>query len=366
MKFGAATSVFVYTLALVKLAAAHISIISPCPRYSPVGEKCPALPPGESYDIGEHAINGPISSVQLGGTMPLCRHTTPWPTPAAEWTAGQQVTIKFNPSAAIHSGGHCQFSISYDNGKTFAVIHEELQYCFLGSKPASVTNTPQVHEYSFTLPKNLPSSDKAVFSWTWINASGNREFYMNCADVSIKGSGSSYTGKQMVIANYPGYPTIPEFNGNYDTGMQYYKDAPSVTVSPSGGSSGGSYTNNTSSAAPSSAAPSSAAPSSAAPEPTTPANEEPTYTASSAPASYEQTSAPVESPNPHGAQDEVTSNTGAGAPADSGSGSCTAGQMQCSGSGYKVCIGGKWSQEFACGTGTACKGSDNGIYCGFS
>ncbi|KAJ2846756.1 hypothetical protein IWW36_004193, partial [Coemansia brasiliensis] len=128
MKFSAATSVFAYTLALAKIASAHVSIISPCPRYSPVGEKCPALPPGESYDSGEKAINGPISSVQLGGTMPLCRHTTPWPTPAAKWTAGQQLTIKFNPSAAIHSGGHCQFSISYDNGKTFAVIHEELKY----------------------------------------------------------------------------------------------------------------------------------------------------------------------------------------------------------------------------------------------
>ncbi|KAJ2001516.1 hypothetical protein H4R26_004092, partial [Coemansia thaxteri] len=225
--------------ALAALVAGHVSIINPCPRYSPVGENCPALPPGQSLDTGSNAINGPISSVQLGGTMPLCRHTTPYATPSAKWTAGQSVTIKFNPSAAIHSGGHCEFSMSYDNGKTFAVIHRELQYCFLGSKPASLTNTAAILSYTFNLPADLPSSDTAVFSWSWVNASGNREYYMNCADVSISGSSSgSFTGPQMVVANYPGYPTIPEFNGDYTTGMQYYTNAPNITVSPSGGNGG--------------------------------------------------------------------------------------------------------------------------------
>ncbi|KAJ2799612.1 hypothetical protein H4R21_003486 [Coemansia helicoidea] len=228
----------VLSAALAGLAAAHISVISPCPRYSPIGENCPAIPPGEVADTGDKAINGPISSVELGGTMPLCRHTTPFATPAAVWTAGQAVQIKFNPSAAIHSGGNCQFSISYDNGATFAVIHEELQYCFLGAKPSGLTNTPSILQYTFNLPSDLPSSDKAVFAWTWVNASGNREFYMNCVDVAIKGGASkSYTGRKMVVANYPGYPTIPEFNGDYNTGMEHYVGAPNVTVSPGGNSS---------------------------------------------------------------------------------------------------------------------------------
>ncbi|KAJ2708923.1 hypothetical protein H4R19_004504 [Coemansia spiralis] len=225
----------VLSAALAGLAAAHVSIISPCPRFSPLGENCPAIPAGEVADTGDHAINGPISSVQLGKTMPLCRHTTPFATPAARWTAGQAVSIKFNPSAAIHSGGHCEFSMSYDGGNTFAVIHKELQYCFLGAKPSSLTNTASILEYTINLPRDLPSSDKAVFAWTWVNASGNREFYMNCVDVAITGGTSqSYTGSKMVIANYPGYPTIPEFNGDYNTGMEHYTGAPNVTVSPGG------------------------------------------------------------------------------------------------------------------------------------
>ncbi|KAJ1728032.1 hypothetical protein LPJ61_004260, partial [Coemansia biformis] len=64
--------------------------------------------------------------------------------------------------------------------------------------------------------------NKAIFAWSWVNASGNREFYMNCADITIAGTSKSFTGKNITIANYPGYPTIKEFIGNYDTGIEYY------------------------------------------------------------------------------------------------------------------------------------------------
>ncbi|KAJ2392645.1 hypothetical protein GGI23_005179 [Coemansia sp. RSA 2559] len=176
-------------------------------------------------------MNTPINSVQLGGTMPLCKHTVPWPTPAATWTAGETVKIQFGAHAASHSGGHAEFSISYDGGHTFVVIEQVLRFVFVGSKPASVTNEVSVFDYEVTLPANLPASDKAIFAWTWVNASGNREFYMNCADVAIKGTSESITGKNVTIANYPGYPTIAEFDGNYDTGIQYYTtDVTYVTV----------------------------------------------------------------------------------------------------------------------------------------
>ncbi|KAJ2862313.1 hypothetical protein GGI22_002229 [Coemansia erecta] len=101
----------------------------------------------------------------------------------------------------------------------------------------SSSNTPEVLSYTFTLPKELPNSDSVIFAWSWVNAIGNREFYMNCADVAITGSSSSsYTGKQMVIANHNGYPTIPAFGGDYTTGLQYYNTGEKVTVSGSGSS----------------------------------------------------------------------------------------------------------------------------------
>ncbi|KAJ1948384.1 hypothetical protein FBU59_001622, partial [Linderina macrospora] len=210
------------------LVAAHASMISPCVRYTPFCDHCPPVPAGQSLD---YSINSPIGSPD--SSQPLCKYTTPYDTPVATWTAGQPVTVRFRPHAAIHSGGHCEFSVSYDNGKTFAVVHQELRYCFVGSKPNGQVNDASVLDYAFTLPADLPSSDRVVFSWSWINASGNRELYHNCADIAIKGGSSSvYTAKQMTIANYPGYPTIPEFHGNYETGLDLYNRAPNITVGP--------------------------------------------------------------------------------------------------------------------------------------
>ncbi|KAJ2655184.1 hypothetical protein IWW48_005677 [Coemansia sp. RSA 1200] len=207
-----------------------MALLSPCPRYSPRA-KCPSLPGGQSLD---YSITSPLDA-----NAPLCKHTVPYASPSETWTAGQSVTVTFEGSAT-HNGGHCQWSISYDGGKTFVVLYEELKYCFYTGNPTS-GGQPTVKEYTITLPSDLPSSNSAVFAWTWVNASGNREFYMNCADVAIKGTGaSSYTGKQMTILNHAGYTFIPEFQGNYSTGLEYYTGASEITVNVAGGGSSGS------------------------------------------------------------------------------------------------------------------------------
>ncbi|KAJ2043916.1 hypothetical protein GGH13_009706, partial [Coemansia sp. S155-1] len=90
-------------LGLAHVASGHMSIISPCPRYSAAGTSCPKLPSGvSSYDSN---ANAPIGT-HGGIAQPLCKYKTPWPTAAATWTAGQSVTVKFNPSGVSHSGGH--------------------------------------------------------------------------------------------------------------------------------------------------------------------------------------------------------------------------------------------------------------------
>ncbi|KAJ1808973.1 hypothetical protein LPJ56_006041, partial [Coemansia sp. RSA 2599] len=160
-------------------------------------------------------------------------HEKPFKSPSAEWKAGETVQVEFHGVAA-HSGGHSEFSISYDNGKTFAVLQQNLKYMFFGS-PHGLTNAPRKYKYEIRLPESLPGSDNAVFAWTWVNASGNREFYMNCVDVKIVGNAGEFTGKKMTIANYgPAYPSIPEFRGNYDTGINYYVHSGNVTVSGPG------------------------------------------------------------------------------------------------------------------------------------
>ncbi|KAJ2557402.1 hypothetical protein EV175_001369 [Coemansia sp. RSA 1933] len=225
---------FFKTVALLALAAstlAHMDIINPCARYSSQCAIQPTLPTGESIDYN---INSPIGS--NGDILqPLCKHTTPWPTVTNTWTSGQSVTIQFAPGGATHLGGDCEFSISYDGGSTFVVLYQVMRYCFYTASPAS-GGVDSVRTYTFDLPSTLPGTNHAVFAWSWVNASGNREFYMNCGDIAVVGSAGSYSGKEMTIANYgPGYPAIAEFLNDYDTGIDYYTtNITQVTVTGSG------------------------------------------------------------------------------------------------------------------------------------
>ena len=63
--------------------------------------------------------------------------------------------------SATHGGGSCQFSLSYDGGNTWAVIHSIIGGCPLNSA------------YTFSVPTNIPSGN-ALFAWTWFNKVGNR------------------------------------------------------------------------------------------------------------------------------------------------------------------------------------------------
>ncbi|KAJ1948472.1 hypothetical protein EC988_005162 [Linderina pennispora] len=341
--------------ALVATATAHMALVKPCTRWTPHGENCPAPPAGQSVDYN---LNAP-----LGASQPLCKYTTPYDTPVETWTAGQSVTVKFDPTgAAAHGGGHCEFSLSYDGGKTFVVVHQELKYCFFNGPSSS--NTPQVTSYTFNLPTDLPSSNKAVFQWTWVNAIGNREFYSNCADVAIKGSSKSFTGKELTIANHNGYPTIPEFNGNYDTGLEHYKNAKQITVTGNG--STGPAPVPSSSAAPSytSAAPSYTSiappvghtPSAPAPVPTSSA---PAVTSSVGPA---PTAAPVPSTT---AAPGPGPTTAAPLPTQPAGGACTHGAMRCAadGSGFQTCVWGVWDTVTSCSGETKCKANGDSIVC---
>ncbi|KAJ2696811.1 hypothetical protein H4R19_005706, partial [Coemansia spiralis] len=76
------------SMALAATAAAHVSMSSPCVRYTPFCSSCPALPAGAALD---HNINAPIGTHE-SISQPLCKYSTPYASPAVEWTAGSTVT----------------------------------------------------------------------------------------------------------------------------------------------------------------------------------------------------------------------------------------------------------------------------------
>ncbi|KAK3066153.1 hypothetical protein LTR53_017615 [Teratosphaeriaceae sp. CCFEE 6253] len=119
--------------------------------------------------------------------------------PTTTYTAGSTYNMTLIGSAT-HGGGSCQLSLSCDNGATFRVIKSMIGGC------------PLVSTYDFTIPSNVPAGD-ALFAWTWQNYEGNREFYMNCAPVSIVSAASSrIRGKRMAHVTLDSLPYLWKAN----------------------------------------------------------------------------------------------------------------------------------------------------------
>ena len=236
----------------------------------------PLFPDGSNYPCKGYNTPSAYSSLNAVATL----------------KAGSSFEVEFAAGGATHGGGSCQFSVSYDQGKSFAVIHSVIGGCPLEST------------YSVPIPSGLPSATKATFAWTWFNLVGNREEYMvrrcspldalllidslepdadlvaldpllsslalassssqNCAIVDIQGSSTakSYTGPGLFRANTLGdtcittegkTPVFPNPGSSvaYGAGMSSsspatvidgcsYDEDTSVTVGPSGSSSSSS------------------------------------------------------------------------------------------------------------------------------
>jgi len=109
---------------------------------------------------------------------------------ASTLTAGSSAQIKLGGSA-VHGGGSCQVSITYDLPPTKDSVYRVLKSFQGGCPETNVGNRAQGDAGSFELDFQVPSevaAGKAVLVWTWFNRIGNREMYMRCAPVNIESS----------------------------------------------------------------------------------------------------------------------------------------------------------------------------------
>ncbi|KAF9359517.1 hypothetical protein BGX26_012150 [Mortierella sp. AD094] len=81
-------------------------------------------------------------------------------------------------SQARHGGGTCEFSLSYDGGKTFRRIGRYTKSC-----------PDAYYQWPVKIPKNVPSCTKkgnCLFVWSW-TANILAQYYHNCADIHLTG-----------------------------------------------------------------------------------------------------------------------------------------------------------------------------------
>ncbi|WWC90519.1 uncharacterized protein L201_005455 [Kwoniella dendrophila CBS 6074] len=153
-------------------ALAHAQLAWPYPLHSPLN---PATPEA----IKDYSMTSPLVS---DGTYP-CKGFINNPSSGmgsvATYSAGQTMNYTI-AGTAIHAGGSCQISMSYDDGATWNVIYSVVGGCLVDGMTSTIT-----------IPKDAPSGE-ALFAWGWFNRLGNREMYHNCASVTITDGGSGF------------------------------------------------------------------------------------------------------------------------------------------------------------------------------
>lgn len=372
---------------LASVAQAHIEMISPPALKSKAN-------PHAGQDI-DYSMTSPLDA--SGANFPCKGYQSLMGTPAgasvADWTPGEKQTIKLSGSA-VHNGGSCQASLSYDKGKTWTVVHS-----FMGNCPSGPDSSLE-----FTLPADTPAGE-ALFAWSWVNNTGNREFYMNCATVTIGGGKSkradtAFSSRPaMFEANLS---SVTECKTTEGADVVYPNPGPDVTdqtdgkagaglaqVAACGGSSGGGGGGD--SPDPTTAVPEPttavADPTTAVPEPTTapepPATtsyvsqDDPSSLTSSSPSSspggifITQSDTQVPEPAPTTIPSTMVTVTTPSTPApptptggDGGSSgsfaagtACTAeGDWNCvGGSQFQRCASGQWSALISMAAGTSCQ-----------
>ncbi|KAK1778235.1 hypothetical protein QBC45DRAFT_414824 [Copromyces sp. CBS 386.78] len=355
------------------LSQAHMLMNTPKPFSSPGLQNGPLKDTGADFPC--QASPGTVFS----GT----------PSPMA---LGSKQNLAFTGSA-VHGGGSCQISITYDTqpnkNSVWKVIHSIEGGCPAKNTEGNLPENPDLATpfgYQFPIPGDIPTGN-ATIAWTWLNKIGNREFYMNCAPVTLTGNGGDKSNWEslpnMLVAN------IPSINNcRTKEGRDYKFPNPGKSVdvfasdfsdglidcggsSSGGGSDGGSGNGGSGSApAPITTAP-AAAPTNAyggggggggggifitAPVPDSPAVT-PTASAPAPPAQTGGGSSGGGSGSGSGSGSGAGSGSGSGGSGSSGAGSaCSAeGMWNCiDGKSYQQCAAGVWTPVMPLAAGTSC------------
>ncbi|KAF9088028.1 hypothetical protein BGX27_002809 [Mortierella sp. AM989] len=183
MKF---TVALLLIISYIAVASAHMGMLYPTPRGG-YGTK--------QYNGRFHAFIGYKDSrwtlrFPCGGYAPG---------PVTKMKAGEVINVRFYSSSmksadlkkqprptspkrqfsqARHGGGQCEFSLSYDGGKTFGLIGRYTRTC-----------PDAYYQWPVKIPKNVPScttKNKCLFVWSW-TANILPQWYMNCADIRLSG-----------------------------------------------------------------------------------------------------------------------------------------------------------------------------------
>jgi hypothetical protein len=156
------------------LVECHLKLNNPVP-YS---KSTLQLDPLRNVAPGSDQSDFPCQSKRIGGA-------DPWIVDQEnELVAGQPQTMTFDGSAS-HGGGSCQLSVTLDRQPTADSTFKTIA-SWIGGCPIDDTDGG-THPWNYTIPSEVPNG-KATLAWSWVSKlSGQPEFYMNCAPITVSG-----------------------------------------------------------------------------------------------------------------------------------------------------------------------------------
>lgn len=179
-----------YSMFFFPFASCHMEMSWPYPIRSKYNL-------ANSYEDIDYSMTSPLNAD--GSNFPCKGYQNDRPMQTTiSYTAGSTYNMTLAGSAT-HGGGSCQLSLSYDNGATFRVIKSMIGGC------------PLTSTYDFTIPTYVPSG-VALFAWTWQNLVGDREYYMNCAEVNIISGTYSRRKTRQAYSSFDQLPFIWKAN----------------------------------------------------------------------------------------------------------------------------------------------------------
>lgn len=192
---------------LAYVASAHMLMSNPVPYGKSTLDNAPLLPDGSNFPC---KMRGNTYDAQGASNV---------------YAQGSTQQLEFIGSA-VHGGGSCQVSITTDvkpdKNSVWKVIKSIEGGCPARDQAGNMPENPNAidpYKYDFTIPKELAAGEYTL-AWTWFNKIGNREMYMNCAPLTVTGSGGSKshldTLPNMFVANLGGACTTEE-----DTDVQF-------------------------------------------------------------------------------------------------------------------------------------------------
>jgi len=169
------TSLIFAAAAFLPLISAHIVLVAPAP-YAGTTDTSPLDAQGANFPC---KFPGGVGTKAAPNAQDI-------------FTPGQSGSFSLGGSA-VHGGGSCQISITYDNPPTKNSVFKVVQ-SYEGGCPVSAVGNLGLDNPNMVIPVTFPDGLKAgeaVFVWSWFNRIGNREMYMNCAPITIGGSSTS-------------------------------------------------------------------------------------------------------------------------------------------------------------------------------